>query len=115
MAQSQIRWKRGDYITLGKSVALYNRTINEHRTLENSLYLPDNINYQDIKENITTRQELNRVIASLRRITYEDSLELYETDARRTINKLGKTRTRNTKRNSKKKIKCRIKSFKYTR
>lgn len=29
MAESQIRWRRSDYVTLGKAVANFNRKINE--------------------------------------------------------------------------------------
>lgn len=81
MAESVIRWSRSDYVKLGKAVSNFNRTINEHETLENKLYLPKEIEYKEIKEKITTRKELNRVIKSLRRITADNALELYETEA----------------------------------
>lgn len=80
MTQTGIRWKQGDYIRLGQAVSLFNRTINEHRTAENSLYLPEEVNYKDLKNTIQTRQELNRVISSLRRITNKNALELYQTE-----------------------------------
>lgn len=81
MAVSGIRWKQGDYIRLGQAVSLFNRTINEHKTLENSLYLPEEADYKDLKNTIQTRQELNRVISSLRSITNKNALNLYETEA----------------------------------
>lgn len=81
MAQSEIRWKRGDYIKLGRAVSEFNRKINKLQTEENKLYLPDTISYQNLKENITTRQELNRMVNSLRRFQREDATELYTTQA----------------------------------
>lgn len=87
MAQSEIRWKRGDYIRLGRAVSDFNRKINKLQTEENKLYLPDTISYQNLKENITTRQELNRMVNSLRRFQREDATELYTTQAGEQITK----------------------------
>ena len=87
MAQSEIRWKRGDYIRLGRAVSDFNRKINKLQTEENKLYLPDTISYQNLKENITTRQELNRMVNSLRRFQREDASELYTTQAGEQITK----------------------------
>lgn len=87
MADSQIRWKKGDYIRLGQAVALHNRLINQHRNLENTLQLPEVLEYQDLKKKITTRRELNRVINSLRRIQAEDAFDVYETEAGELITK----------------------------
>lgn len=79
--ESKIKWRHGDYVTLGKAVAQFNKKINELNAEERKLYLPDNINYSDIKENITTRKELNRVIESLRRFQKEGAEEIYTTQA----------------------------------
>lgn len=87
MAQSKIRWKRGDYIRLGRAVSDFNRKINKLQTEENKLYLPDTISYQNLKENITTRQELNRMVNSLRRFQRDDATELYTTQAGEQITK----------------------------
>lgn len=46
---------------------------------ENKLYLPNLIEYKEAKENITTRQELNRLVNSLRRFNREGAEELYTT------------------------------------
>lgn len=89
MAQSQIRWKRGDYIKLGRAVSDFNKRINELQQEENKLYLPTPLNYKNVKQDITTRQELNRMINSLRRFQAEDAGELYETESRGAINKMG--------------------------
>lgn len=87
MAQSEIRWKRGDYIKLGKAVSDFNKKINELQTEENKLYLPEKIEYKEAKENITTRSELNRIINSLRRFKREGAEELYTTEAGEQITK----------------------------
>lgn len=87
MAQSQIRWKKGDFIKLGKAVSQFNRKINELQSEENKLYLPEIIDYTEAKENITTRSELNRLINSLRRFQREGAEDLYTTQAGENITK----------------------------
>ena len=87
MAQSPIKWKRGDYIKLGRAVSDFNKRINELQQEENKLYLPTPIAYSNVKENITTRQELNRLINSLRRFKQEDAGELYITQSGEQITK----------------------------
>lgn len=81
MVDSQIRWKRGDYISLGRAISDFNKKINELQQEENKLYLPTPMDYKKVKEEITTRKELNRIINSLRRFQQEDAGELYETEA----------------------------------
>lgn len=85
--QSKIRWQRSDYITLGKAVSQFNKKINKLQQEENKNYLPDTINYKEIKENITTRKELNRVINSLRRFKKEGAEELYTLESGEQITK----------------------------
>ncbi len=87
MAESRIRWKRGDYIKLGRAVSDFNKKINKLQTEENKLYLPETISYQNLKENITTRQELNRMVNSLRRFQREDATQLYTTQAGEQVTK----------------------------
>ena len=87
MASSKIKWKRGDYIRLGRAVSDFNKKINELQQEENKLYLPTPVNYEKTKENITTRTELNRMINSLRRFQKEDAGELYTTEAGMQITK----------------------------
>lgn len=81
MANSKIRWKRGDYVRLGRAVSDFNKRINELQQEENKLYLPTPLSYSATKENITTRQELNRLINSLKRFQKEDAGDLYITEA----------------------------------
>lgn len=81
MADSQISWRRGDYIRLGKAVSDFNKKINRLNAEENKLYLPETINYKEAKENITTRKELNRLINSLRRFQRAGAEDIYTTQA----------------------------------
>ena len=54
MADSLIRWKKGDYIKLGQAVSRFNKRIKELEVDEIS-YLPDMKDYKDLKENILSR------------------------------------------------------------
>lgn len=81
MAQSRIKWRQQDYLQLGKAVKEFNRKIERLEALEEKSYLPSKINYQDTKENIATRSELNRILNSLRRFKKEGAEDIYETQA----------------------------------
>lgn len=84
---SRIKWKKGDYITLGKAISEFNKKINKLNLEERKLYLPENINYKDVKQKITTRKELNRVINSLKRFQKKGAEDLYITKAGEEITK----------------------------
>lgn len=85
--QYQIKWRKQDYLQLGKAVANFNKKINKLQAEENKTYLPELVNYQDLKQNITTRAELNRQINSLRRFMREDAENIYTTEAGEQITK----------------------------
>ena len=70
MADSLIRWKRGDYVKLSKAVASFNRKVNELDVNE-AKYLPNLKDYKELKETIKSRKELNRIIRSLRNFNVE--------------------------------------------
>lgn len=70
MADSLIRWKRGDYVKLSKAVASFNRKINALDVNE-AKYLPDLKDYKELKETIMSRKELNRIVKSLRNFNVE--------------------------------------------
>lgn len=70
MAQSLIRWKKGDYIRLGKAVSGFNKRIRELESIDVT-YLPDLKDYKDLKNEILSRNELNKVLKSLRSFTKE--------------------------------------------
>lgn len=62
-----IRWKRGDFISLGKAVSDFNKKISQLEQEESNLVLPEKISYKDIKSQILTRKELNKQIKTLRK------------------------------------------------
>ena len=78
MAESQIRWKKSDYLRLGKAVANFNRqVIKADKANKMSVnFLPELKKYKNVKDSITTRREFNRVINSLSRINKADALDL---------------------------------------
>jgi len=69
-----IRWKKGDYIRLGQAVSRFNKLIKSLEVDERD-YLPDLKEYQDLKNHITSRKELNRIIRSLKRADARNLLE----------------------------------------
>ena len=81
MAEGRISWRNVDNLSLGKAVANFNRKIKRIETEENKGYLPETLNFKDVKENITTRRELNRIIQNLRNFNKEGAEELYQNDA----------------------------------
>lgn len=84
---SKIRWKQGDFVKLGRAVSDFNKKVRRLQSEENRLYLPEEIEYKEAKENITTRSELNRLVNSLRRFQKEGAEELYRTQAGEEITK----------------------------
>ena len=83
---SLIRWKKGDYIKLGQAVSRFNKIINELEVDERD-YLPELRDYKEIKEHITSRKELNRIIKSLRRANIENLLATKSFDSGEEISK----------------------------
>lgn len=67
----QIAWRKGDYIKLGKAVAEFNKKVQRLEQSQDSLGLPELIDYKNLKSQIVTRKELNRQIASLKRFKEE--------------------------------------------
>lgn len=99
---SKIKWQQKDYLSLGRAVSNFNKKINELNKEEKKLYLPELKNYKDIKENIQTRQELNRVINSLKRFSKEGAEELYTTKAGEQITKWERQELRKANKNCRK-------------
>ena len=83
---SLIRWKKGGYIKLGQAVSRFNKIINELEVDERD-YLPELRDYKEIKEHITSRKELNRIIKSLRRANIENLLATKSFDSGEEISK----------------------------
>ena len=109
--QSKSRWQQKDYLSLGRAVANFNKKINKLQSEEKKLYLPELKNYKDIKENIQTRQELNRVINSLKRFSKEGAEDLYVTKAGEQITKWERKELRKANKNCRKRFKGKCKTF----
>lgn len=77
MAESLIKWKKGDYIKLGQAVSRFNKRIKELE-VNDIEYLPDLKDYKEIKESILSRKELNRIINSLRKFSKTGMGEMVE-------------------------------------
>ena len=71
---SLIRWKKGDYIKLGQAVSRFNKILRELEVDERD-YLPDLKDYNVLKNHITSRKELNRVLKALKGATEENLIE----------------------------------------
>ena len=69
---SVIRWKRSDYAKLSYAVRQFNKKISELEALEKD-YLPEQYNYQELRDSIYSRRELNRIIKGLNRFTTRES------------------------------------------
>lgn len=75
---SLIRWKKGDYIKLGQAVSRFNKIVdNLEDEMTSAEVLPDKRNYQELKSQINTRKELNRVIKALRRADNENLSDIH--------------------------------------
>lgn len=82
MAQNLIKWTRSDYAKLSSAVRQFNKEKSKLEKIEkDASYLPDTKLYQDLKERIVSRRELNRVIKSLKRFSQERNQEMITTPA----------------------------------
>lgn len=75
---SIIRWNRSDYAKLSYAVRQFNKKISELEGMEKNV-LPSEYSYKELKENIYSRRELNRVIKSLKRFSRESQQRIVET------------------------------------
>ena len=82
MAQNLIKWTRSDYAKLSSAVRQFNKEKSKLEKIEkDTSYLPDTKMYQELKERIVSRRELNRVINSLKRFSLEKNQEMITTPA----------------------------------
>ena len=56
-----IRWSRGDYIRLGKAVSEFNKAISKNETEVNKLYLPESVNYKELRDTFSIIRIIYRV------------------------------------------------------
>lgn len=61
---SLIRWNKQDSIRLEKAINRFNR---ELQKVENKEYIPSKVKYDELRDRIATRRELNTIINSLNR------------------------------------------------
>lgn len=87
MKQYLIKWKRSDYITLGKAISNFNKKRNKLLNDVEEKFLPHSYNYQEEKNRIKTRKELNRFITELKKFVNENQEELIITQAGEMITK----------------------------
>lgn len=81
MPQNKIRWGNLENLTLGREVARFNKKLRKIQTEENKKYLPDEINFKFLKEDIKTRKEYEKTVNDLRKFSKEGAEDLYETEA----------------------------------
>ena len=77
--QYPINWKRGDFSVLGKAISKFNREIEKISFINPDANLPQKLNYKEVKANIYTRRELERIIKSLSRISDPKEQEIVQT------------------------------------
>lgn len=77
MAKGEIKWRRGDYIKLGRAIANYNKKVQKLENEGKSLYLPIEYNYIEERNKIKTRKGYNQLINRLARAT-EENLQTFE-------------------------------------
>ena len=65
---SFIKWTRSDYAKLSYAVREFNKTIDKLDNIDRNI-LPEEMNYKELRDNIYSRNELNRIVKSLRRFS----------------------------------------------
>lgn len=78
MALHKIRWKEADYEKLHKAVRRFNRELK--KAGENLDYMPNPVDYKEIKHSILTRKGLEDTIKSLDRLTEENAKNVITTE-----------------------------------
>jgi tagatose-1,6-bisphosphate aldolase len=97
-----IKWRKQDYLSLGRAVSNFNKKINELQKEEKKLYLPETVSYKDIKSKIYTRNEFNRVLNSLKRFSKKGAENPVLTRDYNVITKWEQQELRKTNKNCKK-------------
>lgn len=83
---SVINFRRKDVGKLSYAIRKFNEKIRELEGIEKE-FAPEILNYQEVKERITTRREFNRVINSLKRFTREGQENILTLDSGENISK----------------------------
>ena len=109
--QYGIRWRQGDYISLGKAVSNFNKKLNELQREQRKLYLPLEIDYQSLKKDIYTRAELNRTIKSLKAFMKEGAENIEILEGGQAISKWEYNNLKQMRANAKRSLKRELKSI----
>lgn len=84
--ENLIKWNKKDYSLLRKEVNKFNRRIKELESFGRKI-LPEEIKYKDVKENIYSRKEFNRIIKQLEKFQERKSAEIKELESGEKISK----------------------------
>lgn len=76
MRDRNIRWKKGDRISLGIAISKFNKKINELKQSEDNLNLPDELDYKKLSNEIATRTSLNTNLQIIRSFLSADVADL---------------------------------------
>ena len=98
MKEYLIKWNSQDENRLKKAVSDFNKKIKRLEKEEKLLYLPDTIDYQATKENITTRAEYNRKLNALQSFMKQGAEDIQTTKGGQKITKWEWQQTLNQKR-----------------
>lgn len=102
--ESQIRWTRSDIATLSRAISDFNKKINELEKEGKKLYLPNLVDYQEVKENIQSRRALKNKVNSFRRFLREGAEELYITEGGEKLTKWEYKELKNMQRSATQKL-----------
>lgn len=84
--ESVINFRRKDVGKLSYAIRKFNEKIRELEGLEKE-FAPEEVNYRELKERITTRREFNRVVNSLKRFTRSGQEDIIKLDSGENISK----------------------------
>lgn len=106
-----IRWKRGDFIRLGKAVSEFNKEIAKNEQVIDSLALPEKVEYKNLRDSIMTREGLNYYIQSLKRIKLPGSFNVETLENGEKITTYAKREIERSRRSTEKILSNEIKSL----
>ena len=81
MAVNLIRWDKGNVTTLKIAINTFNKKITQLEANGKKGYLPQKLNFEELKGQIKTENELKRVVKELRSIRTEGNADLYINEA----------------------------------
>ena len=78
MSTNMVKWNKSNAMKLSWAVRKFNNTISKIETEENKLYLPEKIDYKDIKSNIFSSQNLKQTINNLNKFSNEKEQKIVQ-------------------------------------